>query len=288
MNGKIDAESFEHGAKSFAEVWRTCNIGEGLRWNWKAATIRVGEGHLAKGFLVLERFPVKCRLGSVDPQRRREIQTEASLELPEYMHRLDDDVCCSTTTSTRGPDTEDELHLYDYHIAYSPSYQVPMLFFRGYLLDGQELELDQIVHDLPETQRLLARSSTEGWAFLTKEEHPHLHRPYYALHPCQTAALLEVMQSTDTSNLGPAPVSCEHPYEPLGLQQAKEVRLNTRAHASSCEVSTSQGEEADMRRCLRYMLAWFSIAGVAVGVTLPPGIDRMSLPNLTCFDEGGT
>jgi ubiquitin-like-conjugating enzyme ATG10 len=77
--------------------------------------------------------------------------------------------------------------------------QVPMLFFRGYLSDGRELDWGPLVHDLPASSRrhLADDSSTQKWAsFLTREDHPHLRRPFYGLHPCQTAALLALMLSS--------------------------------------------------------------------------------------------
>eukprot|EP00959_Pyramimonas_sp_CCMP1952_P327625 6858692-Pyramimonas_sp.AAC.1 len=288
MNGKLDAEGFEYGAKLFSEVWRTCNVGEGLHWNWRAAQIRVGEGHMAKGFLVLERFPVRSMVGS--ETRQREAREEAALELPECMHHSEEELCSSTTTSSRengASGTDEETHLYDYHIAYSPSYQVPMLFFRGYLSDGRELDWDQLVDDLPESQRHLAKSTTEKWTFLSREEHPHLRRPYYALHPCQTAALLAVMQSTNA----PSVDTRAGRGEQLCASQATlthDVCLDSCESLNSCQggAPTCQDEGAGpdvKQRCFRYMLAWFSIVGAGVGLALPPGVVHITLPDL-CND----
>jgi hypothetical protein len=144
-NGKLGAEAFEAGAKLFAERWRTLGVGEGISWNWHVSQPRLGEGHLAKGYLVLERFPVR----SMEPVHgptlasEREENEEAALKVPECVHpsEVDATICNDLTTLTGCLDDnslkdddnsmedddsslKDELHFYDYHIVYSPSYQV--------------------------------------------------------------------------------------------------------------------------------------------------------------------
>ena len=39
-----------------------------------------------------------------------------------------------------------DVHLYDYHIAYHPSYSVPILLFRGRSRTGEMLEIKDIVN----------------------------------------------------------------------------------------------------------------------------------------------
>ncbi|XP_074284089.1 ubiquitin-like-conjugating enzyme ATG10 isoform X3 [Silene latifolia] len=59
-----------------------------------------------------------------------------------------------------------EVHYYDFHILYSNSYRIPVLYFRGYCSDGQPLMLNQIERDLPANS---AKVLTESkWTFITQ------------------------------------------------------------------------------------------------------------------------
>ncbi|KAK4483002.1 hypothetical protein RD792_010178 [Penstemon davidsonii] len=84
-----------------------------------------------------------------------------------------------------------EEHFYDFHVVYSASYKVPVLYFRAYCSDGQPLVLDEIEKDIPvNSAQLLARSK---WTFITQEEHPKLNRPWYTLHPCGTSEWMKLL-----------------------------------------------------------------------------------------------
>lgn len=85
----------------------------------------------------------------------------------------------------------DETHIYDFHIVYSFSYMVPVLYFRGYQCGGQPLDLDDIRKDLPCYSLSILRESK--WTFMTMEEHPYLHRPWYTLHPCGTSDWMKLL-----------------------------------------------------------------------------------------------
>ncbi|KAK8937123.1 hypothetical protein KSP39_PZI012553 [Platanthera zijinensis] len=83
------------------------------------------------------------------------------------------------------------IHAYDFHIAYSHSYRDPVLYFNGHRSDGQPLDLDEIQKDLPEYSRKLLTESK--WTFITVEEHPYLHQPWYMLHPCGTSDWMKLL-----------------------------------------------------------------------------------------------
>lgn len=85
----------------------------------------------------------------------------------------------------------DEAHIYNFHIVYSFSYSVPVLYFRGYRCDGQPLDLDSIQKDLPDYSLSLLKESK--WTFMTQEEHPFLHCPWYTLHPCGTSEWMKLL-----------------------------------------------------------------------------------------------
>ncbi|XP_016990522.1 ubiquitin-like-conjugating enzyme ATG10 [Drosophila rhopaloa] len=74
----------------------------------------------------------------------------------------------------------------EYHVVYSVSYQVPMLFFQAHRSDGSLLDLEATWKlFMPETK---ARGL---YQILTQMDHPVLFRPFMALHPCRTAEVLK-------------------------------------------------------------------------------------------------
>ncbi|XP_042412713.1 ubiquitin-like-conjugating enzyme ATG10 isoform X5 [Zingiber officinale] len=62
---------------------------------------------------------------------------------------------------------KNDMHIYDYHILYSFTFRVPVLYFRGYQSDGCPLKLVDIEKDLPAYSLKLLRESK--WAFITQE-----------------------------------------------------------------------------------------------------------------------
>ncbi|XP_024020854.1 ubiquitin-like-conjugating enzyme ATG10 isoform X2 [Morus notabilis] len=89
------------------------------------------------------------------------------------------------------------VHYYDFHLVHSASYRVPVLFFRAYTTDGQPLVLDEIEKDLPASSAEILLESK--WTFITQEDHPHLNRPWYKLHPCGTSEWMKLLFQSDTS-----------------------------------------------------------------------------------------
>ncbi|XP_021379052.1 ubiquitin-like-conjugating enzyme ATG10 isoform X2 [Mizuhopecten yessoensis] len=87
-------------------------------------------------------------------------------------------------------DTTVPVHLvYEYHIVYSRSYNVPVLYFNVYKPDGSMMSLTEVWDRVPGVYR--DRLQQDRWTFLTQQEHPILGRPYFQLHPCHTADLME-------------------------------------------------------------------------------------------------
>ncbi|XP_017132844.1 ubiquitin-like-conjugating enzyme ATG10 [Drosophila elegans] len=78
-----------------------------------------------------------------------------------------------------------ELVNAEYHVVYSVSYQVPMLFFQTHRSDGSLLDLEATWQlFMPETK------GSGLYQVLTQMDHPVLFRPFMALHPCRTAEVL--------------------------------------------------------------------------------------------------
>ncbi|XP_010930316.2 ubiquitin-like-conjugating enzyme ATG10 isoform X1 [Elaeis guineensis] len=95
----------------------------------------------------------------------------------------------------------DDMHIYDFHIVYSFSYQVPVLYFRGYRCDGHPLHLCDIEKDLPPYSSKIRNESK--WTFMTQEEHPYLCCPWYTLHPCGTSDWMKLLLGGDLPSKNP-------------------------------------------------------------------------------------
>uniref|UniRef100_A0A453CBE7 Ubiquitin-like-conjugating enzyme ATG10 n=1 Tax=Aegilops tauschii subsp. strangulata TaxID=200361 RepID=A0A453CBE7_AEGTS len=63
--------------------------------------------------------------------------------------------------------------------------------FKVFRLGGQLLTLDEIKKDLPPHSLQLLNESK--WTFITREEHPHLSRPWFTLHPCGTSDWMKLL-----------------------------------------------------------------------------------------------
>ncbi|XP_037087302.1 ubiquitin-like-conjugating enzyme ATG10 [Pollicipes pollicipes] len=77
----------------------------------------------------------------------------------------------------------------EHHVAYSVSYQVPLLLFGGRELSGRPLSLEQLWALVPAVYG--ARMATDRWSTVSQLEHPVLQRPWFAVHPCNTSRLME-------------------------------------------------------------------------------------------------
>ncbi|XP_076462364.1 ubiquitin-like-conjugating enzyme ATG10 isoform X2 [Babylonia areolata] len=75
-----------------------------------------------------------------------------------------------------------------YHVVYSHSYSVPVLFFNVCKSDGSRLSLEEVWRRVP--HEFQQRFHHHKWATLTQQEHPLLGSPFFMLHPCHTATLM--------------------------------------------------------------------------------------------------
>jgi hypothetical protein len=85
----------------------------------------------------------------------------------------------------------------DLHIAYHPSYQVPLLLLKGTWQDGASVTLQQLQQLLPSVEQY-RDGSVPDWAYLAPMEHPVLAgQPWLCLHPCQTVQFMAVLLGSD-------------------------------------------------------------------------------------------
>ena len=81
---------------------------------------------------------------------------------------------------------------YDFHVVFSESYSVPVLYFNLSHLDGSLLSLDDIWY------LFSYKNDSNMYETITQQEHPLLHRPFFVLHPCHTEKLLGKLEDQST------------------------------------------------------------------------------------------
>ncbi|XP_050145852.1 ubiquitin-like-conjugating enzyme ATG10 isoform X2 [Malus sylvestris] len=184
-DGALSSRDFHVAARAFANNWKEFNSAF-PPWTWVPSPKQ--PPHLSRlqqqqhGYLSLEKI---CLL--------RSIKEDAN----EENHAWDEEEPESVDKATLVDTSNLQVRYYDFHIVYSDSYRVPVLYFRGYYIDGQPLALEEIEKDLPaRSSKVLLESK---WTFITQEEHPYLNRPWYKLHPCGTSEWMKLLFLGDNS-----------------------------------------------------------------------------------------
>ncbi|KAG0034287.1 hypothetical protein BGZ81_005391 [Podila clonocystis] len=121
-----------------------------------------------------------------------------------------------------------------YHIVFSPSYQVPVLYFNAFTSDGTTpVGLDQIYQSLvPHEWRDTVRNAGLSGG-ISQQDHPIFNIPYYYMHPCETVSLMEMVLAANPRRFG-----------------TQEAFLTS------------------------YITAWLSFTGQAIGLSLPVEIAK--------------
>lgn len=152
------------------------------------------------------------------------------------------------------------LHVLDLHIAYHPSYRVPLLLFRARPLaatraaasggsrGGAPLAHEALLELLAAPLARHGDPSVPLWAYASQLQHPVLGEPWAALHPCMTAELVRLMLAEGDGDDGGG------------------VGAGGGAVAAA---ASAAAPPARRRELLRYMVAWFSAVGRAVGARAP-------------------
>ncbi|GAU90107.1 hypothetical protein RvY_02575-2 [Ramazzottius varieornatus] len=82
---------------------------------------------------------------------------------------------------------------FEYHVIYNQPFSVPQLLFTATRPDESLVPLSALHEWVPQSL-ISSHSGDQGkqylWETLTQIEHPILHRPIYALHPCQTSSFI--------------------------------------------------------------------------------------------------
>ncbi|KAG2901866.1 hypothetical protein PC115_g15754 [Phytophthora cactorum] len=94
-----------------------------------------------------------------------------------------------------------ETALLEFHIIYHTIFQTPVLYFRALAVDGTPLNTNAVTRDVQ------FPGSNGRSTFVAMEEHPVLGKPFSFLHPCETAAAMQLLQaqlqSSSTAEVSP-------------------------------------------------------------------------------------
>ncbi|KAG8640413.1 ubiquitin-like-conjugating enzyme ATG10 isoform X2 [Manihot esculenta] len=180
-DGTLSLNEFSLAARSFAEKWKISNSAS-PPWLWvNAPKLPFVASQQVDGFLSMENI---CLLRPSEENDAAASRLEE--EGPGFSKKED-----AIDDATLVHSNHHEVHYYDFHIVYSASYRVPVLYFRGYDSEGLPLQLNEIEKDLPACSAKVLLESK--WTFITQEEHPYLNRPWYKLHPCGTSEWMKLL-----------------------------------------------------------------------------------------------
>ncbi|KAM3251496.1 ubiquitin-like-conjugating enzyme ATG10 isoform X1 [Capsicum annuum] len=186
-DGTITSTEFHNAASTFVELWNKFDLGF-PPWSWINYPKRPGfAASKVEGYLSLENM--------ILPRSSEEDQHQCGLVGIEDLTCSSEDIFNDSAILVQKDGKE--RHHYDFHVIYSSSFKVPVLYFRAYCSDGEPLTIEDLEQDFPVyTAQSLAISK---WTFITQEEHPYLNRPWYKLHPCGTSEWMKLLFSNEPS-----------------------------------------------------------------------------------------
>ena len=142
-----------------------------------------------------------------------------------------------------------------YHVVYSSSYEVPVLYFLASFQNGKQLPLKDIWSLISETY---TSAESDRWGLVTQQEHPLLSRPFYHIHPCHTAQVMAAALNCagccgDKRDTNPGAVS--------------------QASCSPLPIKTTSDSTGDFTSSVNYLLTWLTTFGPLVGLKVPLGFN---------------
>ncbi len=205
-------ERYESCAREFVEL--SSKLGDG----WELKTVKICS-EPARVFLTKTTSHI-IDLSSTNPLST----SEALLDLAGGASELDDIIDPAVAKHTG---TQHTVNV-EYHIVYSDSYEVPILYFNAMQLNGKQLALDDIWKIVSTT---LTSTSTDRWSLISQQEHPLLCRPFYHVHPCHTAKVM-----------------------------GQALSITSGSRNTSCSNEHSNG--------VNYLISWLSVFGPLVGLSV--------------------
>ena len=192
------------------------------------------------------------------------------------------------------------VHL-EYHVVYSTSYEVPILYFTATFQNGKQLPLKDVWSLVSD---MYVSGESDRWGLITQHEHPLLSRPFYHIHPCHTAQVMAAALSCagdpeegTTLNCAGDPeegttlncvgdpeegtmLNCGDPEEGTTLNYAGNQEQGTAAALGGDDstirvVSSPLNKQDNFTSTVNYLLTWLSTFGPLVGIKLPSAFSEI-------------
>ncbi|KAA0034846.1 ubiquitin-like-conjugating enzyme ATG10 isoform X1 [Cucumis melo var. makuwa] len=158
--GTISSSDFYKAASAFIHRWKLINS-DFPSWSWVPyQKLRwISSDDKVDGYLSLEKI---CLLRPQENEQEKggcleETDIDGAGNNNEYLDEA----------TLVPPPSDQEVHYYDFHILHCASYSVPVLYFRAYCCDGQQLMFEEIEKDLP--SQSVDTLLNSKWTFITQE-----------------------------------------------------------------------------------------------------------------------
>lgn len=155
-----------------------------------SASVNDGWQMIDKSDSELDKLPENCYLMKkvVESCATSYSEKDEPLSLEE---NIEQDTSSLPSSSKQGFETL----VWEYHILYSTSYSVPVLYFNVRNTAGKLLPLGDVWNILNVSKEELK----DKWSFVSQQEHPILLRPYFYLHPCKSFELFKVCENSSVN-----------------------------------------------------------------------------------------
>ncbi|KAK4028983.1 hypothetical protein OUZ56_022000 [Daphnia magna] len=181
--GTITWEEFVLGVRHILAV--SDSIGDG--WHFRGSLEENGGGYLAK------RMDYPVAIG--EPSERTLSARVATIDHDSVTEPYEIDPC------SIDPDSSFRPVYGEFHVLYSLAHAVPTLYLRAWRRDGSCLEAEELWRDLTAAERRPSSDESERLRSLTQQEHPFLGEPWYHLHPCRTADMMDQIAGNDVGRV---------------------------------------------------------------------------------------
>ncbi|KAK0136888.1 Ubiquitin-like-conjugating enzyme ATG10 [Merluccius polli] len=176
------------------------SLGDG--WSWEQLQ-HSEEGYLKKTSVRCVTITINNAAKDLDPEQEEPQPTaedevsardESSVDTMEVKNDdIEDDEAC-VQSNVGGTVLQ-----YEYHVLFSCSFGMPVLYFRVFDLEGKSLCLEQVWDTVHPNYRM--RLQQNPWNTITQQEHPMLGQPFFVLHPCKTEEFMwPVVQAAEAEH----------------------------------------------------------------------------------------
>lgn len=155
-----------------------------------SASVNDGWQMIDKSDSELEKLPENCYLMKKVVESCATSYSEKDEPL-SFEENIEQDTSSLQSSSKQGFETL----VWEYHILYSTSYSVPVLYFNVRNTAGKLLSLGDVWNILNVSKEELK----DKWSFVSQQEHPILLRPYFYLHPCKSFELFKVCENSSVN-----------------------------------------------------------------------------------------